>query len=389
MRHRIIVLGAGYAGAYAAGQLARRLYPDDVEITVVTAEPDFVERPRLHQLAAGQELRRHPWGELFAGTGIRVRQARVTAVDVEHRSVTIDPGAQRLEYDTLLYALGSTVAEHGVPGVGEHAFHVTARPAALRLRWRLDELGAAGTVLVVGGNLTAIETATEIAESRPGFQVSVATAGSVGGWLHPKARRHLRRAFDRLGITIHEHAVVEQVGATGVVVADGTTLGSDATVWAAGFAVHPIAAASGLDVDADGRITVDPMMRSVSHPEVYAAGDSAAAFGADGQPLPMSAASAGDTARRAVAAIVGELTGRALSSPALVYRGNCVSLGRQDAVLHLVSGERAMSWRGRPVTRYKSGVLNGLVWRIAHPTYGRPTRRHRLSSQRSAEAATA
>src|SRR5690606_1855786 len=276
-----------------------------------------------------------------------------------------------------------------VPGVGEHAFHVTARPAALRLRWRLDELGAAGTVLVVGGNLTAIETATEIAESRPGFQVSVATAGSVGGWLHPKARRHLRRAFDRLGITIHEHAVVEQVGATGVVVADGTTLGSDATVWAAGFAVHPIAAASGLDVDADGRITVDPMMRSVSHPEVYAAGDSAAAFGADGQPLPMSAASAGDTARRAVAAIVGELTGHALSSPALVYRGNCVSLGRQDAVLHLVSGERAMSWRGRPVTRYKSGVLNGLVWRIAHPTYGRPTRRHRLSSQRSAEAATA
>lgn len=80
MRHRIIVLGAGYAGAYAAGQLARRLHPDDVEITVVTAEPDFVERPRLHQLAAGQELRRHPWGELFAGTGIRVRQARVTAV---------------------------------------------------------------------------------------------------------------------------------------------------------------------------------------------------------------------------------------------------------------------------------------------------------------------
>ena len=389
MRHRIVVLGAGYAGAYAAGQLARRLHPDDAEITVVTTEPDFVERPRLHQLAAGQDLRRHPWAELFAGTGIQMRQARVTAVDAEDRYVTVDQGAARLEYDTLLYALGSTIAERGVPGVGEHAFHVAGRSAALRLRRRLDELGAAGKVLVVGGNLTAIETATEIAESRPGLQVRLATAGEVGGWLDPKAQRHLRRAFDRLGVRIREHSGVEQVSAEGAVTADGTILDSDATVWAAGFAVHPIAAASGLDVDTHGRIVVDQKMRSVSHPEVYAAGDSAAAFAANGRALPMSAAAAGDTARRAVAAIVGELTRRATSSPALVYRGNCVSLGRADAILQMITDERSRSWRGRPVTLYKTGVLSGLVWRIANPTYGRPTRRRRLSSDRSAEAATA
>lgn len=71
MRHRIVVLGAGYAGAPAAGYLARHLHTDDFEITVVNAEPDFVERMRLHQLAAGQDLRRYQLAELFAGTGIR------------------------------------------------------------------------------------------------------------------------------------------------------------------------------------------------------------------------------------------------------------------------------------------------------------------------------
>ncbi|MFJ3978818.1 oxidoreductase, partial [Streptomyces sp. NPDC090021] len=55
-KHRVVVLGAGYAGAYVAGTLARRLAPSQVEVTVVNAEPDFVQRLRLHQLAAGQEI---------------------------------------------------------------------------------------------------------------------------------------------------------------------------------------------------------------------------------------------------------------------------------------------------------------------------------------------
>ncbi|URN05336.1 hypothetical protein LUW74_19785 [Actinomadura madurae] len=53
MKHRIVVLGAGYAGAYVAGNLARRLSPADIEITVINAVEDFVQRQRLNQLAAG------------------------------------------------------------------------------------------------------------------------------------------------------------------------------------------------------------------------------------------------------------------------------------------------------------------------------------------------
>ncbi|RKS08551.1 NADH dehydrogenase FAD-containing subunit [Nocardiopsis sp. Huas11] len=385
MRHRIIVLGAGYAGASAAGYLARHLHPDDAEITVVNAEPDFVERMRLHQLAAGREQRRFGLAEMFAGTGIRLRVARVTAVDAERRTVTVadGEGSDRLGYDTLLYALGSASADHGVPGVDEHAFHIAARPSAQRLRERLDELGGNGRVVVVGGNLTAIEAATEIAEARPGLRVTLATSGELGGWLGPKARRHLLRSFDGFGITVHEHTTVERVEATGAVAADDTAFAADATVWAAGFAAHPIAAASGLAVEDDGRITVDRKMRSVSHPRVYAAGDSVHVIGDNGRPLPMSCASAGFTRMQATAAVVGDLTGRTVRESALGYLGNCISLGSKDAIFQRVDGEaRSLSGAllGRPAARFKAFVLRGAAWNMGHPTYGLPTRRLRLSA---------
>lgn len=385
MGHRIVVLGAGYAGASAAGYLARHLNPDDFEITVVNAEPDFVERMRLHQLAAGRDPRRRGLAEMFAGTGIRLRPAHVTAVDAGHRTVTVTDrgGTDRLDYDTLLYTLGSTVADHGVPGVRQHAFHVAGRPAALRLRRRLDELGEKGTVLVVGGNLTAIEAATEIAESRPGLQVTLATTGELGGWLGRKARRHLLRAFDRFGITVHEHTTIEHVEATGAAAADGTAFSADATVWAAGFAVHPIAAAGGLGVTGNGQIAVDRMMRSVSHPEVYAAGDSAHATDRNGRPLPMSCASAGFTRMQATAAIIGDLTGRRIPATPLAYLGNCVSLGQRDGIFQMVDGDgRSRSWclRGRPAARYKAFVLSGAAWNMSHPTYGLPARRRRSAT---------
>ncbi|WP_194819981.1 NAD(P)/FAD-dependent oxidoreductase [Nocardia sp. XZ_19_385] len=384
MKHRIVVLGAGYAGAFSAGYLARQLHSDDFEITVVNAEPDFVERLRLHQLAVGHELRHRPLAEVFAGTDIRLRVARVTDVDVEHRTVTVadSAGAGRIGYDTLLYALGSTAADHGVAGVAEHAFHVAARPAALRLRARLDELGEEGKVLVVGGNLTAIEAATEIAESRPGLQVSLATRGELGGWLGPKARRHLLNAFDRLGITVHEHTGIERVEETAAIAADGTVFAADATVWTAGFAVHPIAAASGLAVEANGQIRVDRQMRSVSHPDVYVAGDSAFVIGDNGRPLPMSCASAGFTGTQAVAAIIGDRTGRKIKTAGLSYVGNHISLGRKDAIFQLVDGD-ARSKPGALCGRSAAGVKSAIVavsgWAISRPTFGKPNHQYRLA----------
>ncbi len=385
MKHRIVVLGAGYAGAFAAGNLARRLSPADTEITVVNAAPEFVERMRLHQLAVGRDLTFRRLADVFAGTGVRLRLARVTGVAPERRTVSVtgEDGDGELAYDTLLYALGSSVAHHGVPGVAEHAFDVTGLSSALRLRERLAGLDGGGTVLVVGEGLTGIETATEFAESRPDLSVALAARGELGAWLSPKARRHLRRAFDRFGITVHEHAAVEAVEPTRAVAADGTSLPADVTVWSAGFAVHPIAAASGLEVAETGQIVVDRTMRSLSHPDVYAAGDCAYAIGENGRPLPMSCASAGVTNMQATAAIVARLTGGEVPTTELKYYGNHISLGRRDAIFQVVDGDvRAKSWYlgGRTAARLKAGVLKGAGWGVAHPTFGMPKRRRRLTT---------
>ncbi|EGE39738.1 FAD-dependent oxidoreductase [Streptomyces sp. SID4928] len=384
MKHRIVVLGAGYAGAFAAGNLARRLSPADTGITVVNAAPDFVERMRLHQLASGQELASRRLADVFAGTGVRLRVARVTGIDPGHRTVAVtgEDGSGELAYDTLLYALGSSVAHHGVPGAAEYAFDVAGRSSALRLRERLAGLGGGGTVVVVGEGLTGIETATEIAESRPGLSIALAARGELGAWLSPKARRHLRGAFDRLGVTVYEHTSVEAVEPTRVVTADGRSVPADVTVWSAGFAVHPMAAAAGLEVAGTGQIVVDRTMRSVSHPDVYAAGDCAYAIGENGRPLPMSCASAGLTNMRATAAIIARLTGREVPATGLKYFGNHISLGRRDAIFQMVDGDvRSKTWflGGRTAARLKSGVLRSAGWGIAHPTFGLPKRRHRLT----------
>ncbi|MEU9025282.1 FAD-dependent oxidoreductase [Actinomadura sp. NPDC048394] len=394
MKHRIVVLGAGYAGAYVAGILARRLSPADVEITVVNAVPDFVQRLRLHQLAAGREIEAPELADVFAGTGIRLRVARVTAVDPERRIVAVADadGGGELGYDTLLYALGSHGADRGVPGVAEHAFDIAARPSALRLRERLDVLegrDGGGRVVVVGDGLTGIETATEIAESRPGLSVTLVARGELGARLSAGARAHLRRACDRLGVTVVENTRVEAVEATRVLCAGGTALASDATVCTAGFTVDPIAAAGGLEVAEDGRIVVDRTMRSVSHPDVFAIGDSVHAIADNGRPLPMSCASAGYTGRQAIEAIMGRLTGREVAETKLAYSYNHISLGRRDGILQTVDDE----WRakptyvgGRKAARIKAAIVQLSLWGTSHPTFGVPKRKHRVAAMPDASA---
>ncbi|MFF9497886.1 NAD(P)/FAD-dependent oxidoreductase [Streptomyces flaveolus] len=394
MKHRIVVLGAGYAGSYVAGTLARRLSPADTEITVTNAEPDFVQRLRLHQLAAGREIDAPQLADVFAGTGVRLRLARVTAIDPERQVVAVADaeGGGELCYDTLVYALGSHGADQGIPGVAEHGFDVASRPSALRLRERLDSLGRqgeSGRVLVVGDGLTGIETATEIAETRPGLSVALVARGELGAPLSVGARSHLRQACDRLGITVLEHTEVEAVEAARVLCADGTALTSDATVWTAGFAVSRIAAAGGLEVTENGRIVVDRTMRSLSHPNIYAAGDSAYAVGDNGRPLPMSCASAGYTGMQATAAIVGRLTGRKVPNTKLEYLGNHISLGRRDGILQMVDDEGQAKPKyvgGQKAARIKAAILKMSLWTTSHPTFGLPKRKHRLAAAPHASA---
>ncbi|WP_329483192.1 FAD-dependent oxidoreductase [Kribbella sp. NBC_01484] len=382
MQHRIIVLGAGYSGAIAAGRLAKRLHREEVAVTLVNAEPDFVERVRMHQLATGQDLKPRPLSEMFAGTGVVLKLATVTGVDVDRKTVTVDGGAEELEYDTLVYALGSGWDAQGVPGTAENAYELASRPGALRLRERLTQLEAGQTVTVVGGGLTGLEAAAEIADARPDLDIALAVRGGLGDWLSPKGRRHLRKVVGKLGITVHERAAVTGVEADRVTTADGTTIPAAVTVWTAGFAVHPIVAATALEVTDTGRIVVDATMRSVSHPDVYAIGDAAFAMGAKNKPLRMSCASGQPMAWQAADSIAARLTGGKLPHAPLFYFNQCISLGRTEGLIQYVTtDDRAVNaaTTGRFAAVYKELICKGAAWHVANPMLGMPTRRRHVA----------
>lgn len=390
MKHRIVVLGAGYTGANAAARLAKRLHPADVDITLVNADTEFVERVRMHQLATGQELKQRVLTEVFAGTGVRVTTARVTAVDVERKVVALD-GADEIAYDTMVYALGS-VAASGVPGVAEHAFDIAGKQSALRIRERLAGLGAGAPVLVVGGGLTGIEACAEIAEARPDLAVALVARGALGDWLSNKAQQHVRAAFDRLGVTVHEHTDIARVESAAAKTTDGRTIAAEMTVWTAGFAVHPIAAASTLEVTETGRIVVDETMRSVSHPDVYAVGDAAFAPGANGDPLRMSCASGIPTAQLAADVIAARLTGRKVPPNKIGYSIQCISLGRRDAVIQPVTPDdraKPSAITGRFAVRIKEFICKSAAWSMSHPTLMMPSRRRRIIAEEPARTLSA
>ncbi|MEU6835968.1 MULTISPECIES: NAD(P)/FAD-dependent oxidoreductase [Streptomyces] len=384
-QHRVVVLGAGYTGATAAGRLARRLRGEDVSITLVNAEPDFVERVRMHQLAVGQPLRPRPFDEMFAGTGVELRLGRVTGIDVDRRTVTVTgtDGPSDLEYDTLVYALGSAWNTQGVPGTAEHAHEIAGRDGALRLRDRLAALAPGSPVTVVGGGLTGVEAATELAETRPDLDVSLIARGGLGDWLSPKGARHLQKVFSNLRITTHEHTTVTAVHADRVTTTEGD-IPAAVTIWTTGFAVHPIARATTLETGDTGQITVDATMRSVSHPDVYAIGDAALVTGPGDKPLRMSCASGVPTAWQAADAIAARLTGTKLPTISARYFNQCISLGRKEGLIQYVTADdRSVNaaLTGRLAALYKELVCKGAAWGVANPTIGLPVRRRRVTAE--------
>jgi NADH dehydrogenase FAD-containing subunit len=321
-----------------AGRLKGDIKRGQVAITLVNAADAFVERVRLHQLAANQPVSARPISDILRGTGVALMCGTVNSIDVARRTVAVqtDAGAEVLAYDQLVYALGSTIDQDSVPGVREHAYVLTPRgpQSAAALREVLPTLNANGDgrLLVCGGGATGIEAAAEFAEAYPNLQVELVTQGAFARFMNPDIAAYMRRSLERLGVTIHDQTTITEVRADAALTASGSVIAHDVCLWAGGFSVPPLARATGLAVNARGQIVIDPFMRSVSHPEIYAAGDAADPLEAPGVTVRMAAFTAtvmGAHCADCLSAAIRKQQPKPLS---FAYAGQAISLGQRDAI---------------------------------------------------------
>ncbi|MFI6977705.1 NAD(P)/FAD-dependent oxidoreductase [Embleya sp. NPDC050154] len=389
MTQRILVIGAGYAGMTAVLGVARRTRKHDVRITLVNPIGRFTERLRLHQRAAGEELADLRIPDMLRGTGIDFVQARVTHVDAAGRTVRLHDD-RSIGYDTLVYALGSVADTVTVPGVREHAFTLDSAAAAGRLAERLTELDATGGTVVIGGaGLTGIEAAAEIAENHPALRVVLLSRHEPGAMMGAKARAHLHAALDRLGVRVRTATTIVKVLPDAAELEDGELVHADALLWTTGVRVSPLAAEAGLTVDERGRIVVDPTLRSVSHPQVYAIGDAAAVRQTYGV-IHGTCQSGIPTGAHAAASIARQVEGREPEAFRFGYIHQPVSLGRHDGVIQFTHPDdtpRRFVLTGRWAVMYKEFVssspwksfrlLKRIGGAVKWPTGGRATRRAR------------
>ncbi|MGW0179765.1 NAD(P)/FAD-dependent oxidoreductase [Nocardia sp. NPDC003345] len=361
-RH-IVVLGAGYAGMLATERLAHRTRKLNVRITLVNPSDRFTERLRMHQVAAGQSLADHRIPELLGRTGVEFRRARATAIDPVARRVTLDDGIV-LAYDTLIYALGSATDTSRVPGAADNAWTLNDPRRARRFSQHLTELaGRGGAVTVVGGGLTGIEAATEIAEGHPGLTVTLIASAEPGAMMGVRARAHLNRALDRLGVVRKVGVQVAKVLPDGVRMADSEVVASDLTLWTAGVRVPALAAASGIATDPGGSVLTDATLRSVSHPDIYAIGDAAAVEMAWGR-IHGTCQSGLPTAAYVADAVTRRLRDKKVAPFRFGYFHQPVSLGRRDAVIqftHADDSPRRWYLKGRAAVFYKETVSGSPV----------------------------
>lgn len=339
----LVVVGAGYAGVLAALRAARK-GRGRVNVTLISATDRFVERVRLHELAAGGRAVDRTVAELLAGTSVRFVCARVSRVDRD----VVHTSAGPVAFDRAIVCAGSGVDLDLVPGARAHALPIDGdRAAELFARARaLARIG--GRLAVCGGGPTGVELAAELAEANPGLRVTLVSAGELLPALGMRARAHARAALGRLGVTIREHTRVREVAAALLDTTAGP-IAADLCAWAAGFRASPLLAASGLPIAADGRVPVDALLRA--RPELYVAGDAARFETAPGRALAAGCKTAMPMAAQAADNAVAELTGGAPRPFRFGDPGSCVSLGRRDGIMQFVEPD------GRPLDRMLTGRL--------------------------------
>jgi NADH dehydrogenase len=343
-----LVVGGGYAGVLAANRLAHRL-PAGHALTLLTEGDALLDRVRLHETLARGRTARIPLARLLHPR-VRVTLGRARSIDRARRAVVTADGA--IPFDALLLAVGSAPSSP-IPGVAAHAHGLRDEDRAHATFRRLGALPAGSPVVVLGGSLTALETAAEIAEAHPTLTVTLA-ARDFAPTLSAPGADAARRILDALGVIVRAPTTCAEVTAQGVRLDDGATLPAALAVWAGGFDPAGPSVPGEFSLDARGRIRVRDDLSALDAEGIFVAGDAAAPTAA----LPfhrMGCASAMPMGATAADNLAAWLQGRPTAPHRFAFWMQCVSLGRRAAVVQSVTPD------DRPTARVLTGRAAVLV----------------------------
>jgi NADH:ubiquinone reductase (H+-translocating) len=341
MSNKILIIGGGFAGFWAA-IAARRVAGARAELTLVSPAPVLEIRPRLYE--AKPETLGVDMLPLLRQADVSFVRGEASRLDIAARAVTLAAG-DRLAYDRLVVATGSRMRRPPVPGA-ETAFSVDTQAEAVAFDRRLRDMArdnAEPTIAVIGAGFTGIELALELrdrlrAHGGDGVAerlriVLIDRAKTIGPELGPSPRPVIEAALKAAGVALRLGVIVRALAADRVSFADGSTLDADAVVLATGMAAAPFAAQVPGPRDQLGRVIVDSDLRAPSAPEVFVAGDAAAADTGDGHRTLQSCQHAGQLGRFAGENAARDLLGLPLVPYTQLRYVTCLDLGRSGAVI--------------------------------------------------------
>ncbi|HWA78808.1 MAG TPA: FAD-dependent oxidoreductase [Acetobacteraceae bacterium] len=285
---RIVVLGGGFAGLWAAIGAARKrgelgIPAERIEILLIDRTDWHAIRVRNYEADLAQVRVR--FDEILSPVGIRQVRGEVEDIDLARQRIAVRGRSEPIGYDRLVFALGSALVKPSLPGLAEHAFDVDTYEGAIRLGHHLAALPSRpasirrNTVLVVGAGLTGIEVATEmpgrLAPLGSGRVILTDHAPWIGSDMGEEARTVIDQALAALEIETRPGTAVASIDREGAVLASGDRIDTETVIWCAGMRSHVLTARFPVLRDRFGRLPVDPHLKVKGLDGAFAAGDSA------------------------------------------------------------------------------------------------------------------
>jgi NADH dehydrogenase len=294
---RLVIIGAGFAGMYAALSAARLreiqgVTPEKLEIALVAPEPTLVVRPRLYE--PKPETLTAPLLDVLKAIDVVYVQGNVETIDTKSRTVGIvaaNGAKKNLSYDRLVVATGSRLFRPNIPGLAEHGFSVDSLDDAVALDKHLHGLAkrpaanGRDTIVVAGGGFTGIEAATEmpsrlreiLGKNARTRVVIVERNNAIAPDMGEGPRPVIEDALRKLGVETRLGAGVASLDASGVTLSSGEHIETETVIWAAGIRAAPLTAQIPAERDNFGRLLVDRDLRVPGIQGVFATGDAARA----------------------------------------------------------------------------------------------------------------